>query len=73
VRVMISALECTVRTTRTVSDANRRWIGRRPRRGAPRSMARTDGDDSDGEGRDRGKKGGGVGGCGVRCANSEVD
>ena len=72
VRVMISALECTVRTTRTVSDTKKRWIGRRPRRGAPRSMARTDGDDSDGEGRERGKNSKKRWG-GVRCANSEVD
>lgn len=53
VRVMTSALERAVRTTRTVSNTSKRWIGKRRRTGAPRSMASTDGDDSDGEGRER--------------------
>jgi hypothetical protein len=59
VRVMTSALERAVRTTRTVSDTSKRWIGRRRRTGAPRSMASTDGDDSDGEGGRGERRGGG--------------
>lgn len=50
VRVMTSAPDRTVRAASTVRDTSRRWIRRRPRRGATGSMARMDGDGEEREG-----------------------